>query len=251
MKKIIYATLSTLSILLLMTSLSFGKAITMKEAEDLYQETCSVCHGDKGDADTHTADAINPRPRNFTTKESRAELSHDRMIHSVTHGRPGTAMQPFKGQLSSDEIQAIVKYIRTNLMKLKENSSLPDFKGFLKALTYLDLTEKAYAADASSLKKGEVLYQENCSVCHGDKGNGKSWVARDIKPAPKNFTDPAVIKVLSKERMFRSISEGRSGTAMQPFKTQLSKEEINLVIDYIRFAFMNVKAESGTEKKKV
>ena len=97
-------------------------------------------------------------------------------------------------------------------------------------------------------RSGEKVYQENCSVCHGDRGNGKTWVSGTLKPPPRNFTDPEVIKVLGRERMFQSISNGRPGTGMQPFKSRLSPDEIEAVIDYIRTDFMKI--DVPAEKKK-
>jgi len=106
----------------------------------------------------------------------------------------------------------------------------------------------SYAAESNPLKEGEELYQKNCSVCHGDKGDGNTWVSHDLDPKPKNFTDPLVITALTRKRMFNSITNGRPGTAMQPFKTQLSESEINLIIDYIQTTFMKV--DIKTKKKK-
>lgn len=104
------------------------------------------------------------------------------------------------------------------------------------------------AAESNPIKEGEELYQKNCSVCHGDKGDGNTWVSHELNPKPKNFTDPLVINVMTRKRMRDSITNGRSGTAMQPFKSQLSESEINRIIDYIQTAFMKV--DLKTKKKK-
>lgn len=105
-----------------------------------------------------------------------------------------------------------------------------------------------YAAESNPIKEGEELYQKNCSVCHGDKGDGNTWVSHELNPKPKNFTDPLVIKVMTRKRMRDSVINGRQGTAMQAFKTQLSESEINLIIDYIQTAFMKI--DIKTKKKK-
>lgn len=114
----------------------------------------------------------------------------------------------------------------------------------------VDYHSLPYAAEPANplLKEGEDLYQKNCSVCHGDKGDGKTWVSNGLNPPPKNFTDPKVIKTLTKKRMIQSITDGREGTPMQPFKTQLSKKEIELVVDYIRAVFMKIDAKAGKKK---
>jgi mono/diheme cytochrome c family protein len=40
------------------------------------------------------------------------------MIHSVTKGRKGTAMMPWESNLTQTEIQAVVHYIRKELMTI-------------------------------------------------------------------------------------------------------------------------------------
>ena len=52
---------------------------------------------------------------------------------------------------------------------------------------------------------------------------------------------------MTRKRMRDSVINGRQGTAMQAFKTQLSESEINLIIDYIQTAFMKVDVK--TKKK--
>lgn len=106
----------------------------------------------------------------------------------------------------------------------------------------------SYAAEPNPIKDGEELYQKNCSVCHGDKGDGNTWVSHELNPKPKNFTDPLVIKTLNRKKMYEAITKGRSGTAMQPFKTQLSEAEINLIIDYIQTAFMKIDIKAKKKK---
>jgi hypothetical protein len=41
------------------------------------------------------------------------------MIQSVTEGRKGTAMMPWKSRLTQQEIHAVVLYIRKSLMQLE------------------------------------------------------------------------------------------------------------------------------------
>jgi mono/diheme cytochrome c family protein len=82
----------------------------------IYQKRCKVCHGVQGNAKSFAANALHPPPRNFTSAKSKRELTRPRMISSVTEGRPGTAMMAWKNNLSAEEIQAVVDYIRHRLM---------------------------------------------------------------------------------------------------------------------------------------
>lgn len=83
----------------------------------------------------------------------------------------------------------------------------------------------------------EVLYHNYCSVCHGDRGDGNSRAAVSLNPPPKNFFDT---HNLTRDYMIAIIAEGKGGTAMPGWGTQLSKKEIEGVTDYIRSTFMAV-----------
>ncbi len=103
--------------------------------------------------------------------------------------------------------------------------------------------------------KGSELYHRYCSVCHGDNGNSVSWASASLNPSPANFTNPKVIKRLDRKRMFNVIKNGSKNTAMVGWFLQLTDEEINRIISYIRYKFMKVEknaAEDGgssTKKK--
>jgi len=84
----------------------------------IYFKRCKVCHGKHGNTNPFAASVLNPPPRNFTADRSKKELTKERMISSVTHGRPGTAMMPWKDNLTADEIRAVVFYVRRNFMGL-------------------------------------------------------------------------------------------------------------------------------------
>ena len=86
---------------------------------DIFYKHCKACHGDKGDGRTFAANVLNPPPKNFTAENSKKELTEERMIHSVTKGRKGTAMMPWESNLTKKEIRAVVRYIRKELMKLE------------------------------------------------------------------------------------------------------------------------------------
>lgn len=185
----------------------------------IFHNYCSVCHGDKGDGQTRARNGLVPPPRNYTTPEAAVELTRERMINSVTHGRSGTAMIAWGGELSAMEIEGVVDYIRGTFMQLggKAERKLPDSQ----------LLES----------RGGVLYLQNCAVCHGETG------ARDMKgrmlPPPRDFTSPAAIADLTRKRMITSITEGRPGSAMNGYGKQFSKADIEALVDFISKAYMS------------
>ncbi len=82
------------------------------------------------------------------------------------------------------------------------------------------------------------LYHDYCSVCHGDKGDGKSRAAKSLRPPPRDFTSPRAAVELTHQRMIHSIREGRRGTSMVPWKHQLSNPQIKVLAEFIRKRFM-------------
>lgn len=205
------------------TDASAANGISGDRAKKIYQENCSVCHGDKGDGQSRASGGLQPPPRDFTTLDAALELDRARMIKSVTDGRPGTAMVGHRGRLSEDEISAVVDFVRTNFMK------------------------SPIGENPVAKHPGRKLYEQNCAVCHGDKGNTAVWAQNGLNPPPRNFTNELARQELTTERMVKSVTEGRPGTAMMSFTKKLSAKEIQLVVNYIQVAFMQGKAfSSGT-----
>ena len=97
---------------------AFSNSLDSETGRDIFFKHCRACHGDKGDGKTFAANVLNPPPKNFTAENSKQELTEDRMIQSVTEGRKGTAMMPWKSRLTQQEIHAVVLYIRKSLMQL-------------------------------------------------------------------------------------------------------------------------------------
>lgn len=188
----------------------------------LYHNYCSVCHGDKGDGQSRARQSLNPPPRDFTAPGMSRSLTRERMLEVVANGAPGTAMVGWKTQLSPRQMAAVVDYVRDSFMAGAGNT-----------------------APVAGHDRGRSLYARTCSVCHGDKGDGASWAAANLGKPPRNFTSPEARVQLKRERMIASVTHGRADTAMPGFASQLSGEDIEAVVDYIRAAFMAAPATEG------
>ena len=93
---------------------------------------------------------------------------------------------------------------------------------------------------AIELETGRDIFYKYCKACHGDRGDGKTFAANVLNPPPKNFTTKASKKELTEQRMIRSITQGRKNTAMMPWQSRLTKEEIRAVVHYIRKKLMQI-----------
>jgi mono/diheme cytochrome c family protein len=95
----------------------------------------------------------------------------------------------------------------------------------------------AAAASAAQAQRDEVrpdlIYHNYCSVCHGDRGDGRSRARNSLNPPPADFTAPQARETFTRARMILALQYGRPGTAMTAWTTQLSQKEIEAVVDYI------------------
>lgn len=198
-----------------MAGLHDAKSSNAMPPANIFHNYCSICHGEKGDGKSKAAAALSPPPRNFTAFTVK-DLPRERMIYSVTHGRPGTAMMPWTTQLSAAEIESVVDYIRATFMPIEGNPAA---------------------------SKGRVLYMQVCAVCHGERGKREIW--GNMGPPPPDFTSVQVASELTRERMIASVTNGRPRSAMKEFGSQLSKEDIESVVDFIRAAFLPASSARG------
>lgn len=95
-------------------------AADASRGRQIYARVCSVCHGDRGSGSMWASANLNPAPRDFAAPATKQELTRDRMLTSLSNGRPNTAMQGYAGRLSRDDMEAVVDYIRGAFMRIPE-----------------------------------------------------------------------------------------------------------------------------------
>jgi mono/diheme cytochrome c family protein len=89
------------------------------------------------------------------------------------------------------------------------------------------------ATPAATTARAATLYHNYCSVCHGDKGDGKSRASGSLSTPPRDFTSEVSRRELTRERIALAIAHGRPGTAMVGWKTQLSEADIAVLADHV------------------
>lgn len=236
-----------------MRHLARGKAI--------YASNCGVCHGDEGNGAMWTQTSLNPPPRDFTTAKAKQELSRERMLASVTHGRPGTAMMSFNQRLSAPDIEAVVDYVRETFLGKSMAQAAPasmDPHGPHAAA----VVPEVIAADMSlplpnnlsgDAEKGRAFYMSNCFTCHGRDGDGQGPRSSFIVPKPRNFLDDPSRKTLNRPNLFKSIGVGKPGTVMPAWSKVLTDQQIADVAEFVFQNFVSRQAEgeaTDSQKKK-
>jgi mono/diheme cytochrome c family protein len=59
------------------------------------------------------------------------------------------------------------------------------------------------------LARAKKVWGYDCSMCHGDKGNGKGDVVDAMKLTMKDYTDPAALKDMTDGQLFVVIKDGK------------------------------------------
>ena len=243
------AALAALVSLLAWSPMAAAAAGTAADAAALYHNYCSVCHGDHGDGKSRAAGALSTMPRDFTSADSRRELTRERIVAAITHGRPGTAMVGWKTQLSEADIARLADYVHARFVTgtLAAGATPAAISG-----THAHGGRQADARPGSDAplpnglkgdaRRGAAFYNANCSACHGTRGDGAGPRAYFINPKPRNFIEPASRERFNRTVLYAAISEGRNGSEMPAWRQVATPQQIADVTEYVFQAFVRGQA---------
>lgn len=218
----------------------------LQQGRKLYAQNCVVCHGERGQGSAFPVGGPVP-PRDFASPQARLELSRERMISSVTNGRPGTAMAPFAGRLPPADIEAVVDYVRAALMVPQSetisgvrahggrsgDTAQPQSKPVKPPVVAADMSLPMPNDLKGDAAKGRKFYDANCATCHGVKGDGKGPRAYFIRPKPRNFLERESRAKLNRPVIFTATAMGRLGTEMPAWNKVITDQEIADVSEYV------------------
>lgn len=86
-------------------------ATASSDGAKIYAEKCALCHGPAGHGDGPGAAALNPKPRNHTDGAYMNTRTDEQLLEVIRNGKG--AMPPWGTVLSDQEIQAVLKHVRT------------------------------------------------------------------------------------------------------------------------------------------
>jgi mono/diheme cytochrome c family protein len=244
------------------TATSAAKPVTIVAGgKSIYDSTCSVCHGDDGAGAVWGRTSLNPAPVNFTRADPVNQLTRERMLASVTHGRAGTAMTAFSSQLTQSQIAAVVDYIRTTFMQADTQETTPILPPAASAASTVGMAvlhgmpserfapaaESGDAGHNSGLPRGltgdhargMALYLGNCTDCHGHAGNGDGPRAYFIFPRPRNFLLADTQARLNRAVLFNAISKGVPGREMPAWSKVMTDQQIADITEYVFQSFIS------------
>ena len=187
----------------------------------VFYRNCVFCHGDSLAGNGMFVHGLDPIPTNFTDKGTIAMLRETYLFWRISKGGPGlpeeggpwdTAMPAWEKFLKEDEIWDVdplsLRSHRPEASRQgggrREMTSWrigPRSRRLMSRACLAVLIGWVCAAPASSVRaagpdvgteaqreSGKKLYLQNCSQCHGDKGDGEGYAATHLRPRPRNFT---------------------------------------------------------------
>ncbi|HKV71625.1 MAG TPA: c-type cytochrome [Gemmatimonadales bacterium] len=212
----------------------------------VYIKWCAGCHGESGAGDGPAANAMMPRPRNFTgaiykiRSTASGQLPTDAdLMRAIDEGLPGSAMPAWKGRLSDGERRNVVAYLKTF------SSFFADTSQHVVPLKFSSAPGGGSAA--SALKEGRQFYDSiGCRKCHGDQGRGDG-------PSAPTLKDDAGLPIFAAdlhqnwrfrggagvEDIYHRLRTGLDGTPMPSFSDLidqkfLTDEQLWRLAQYVR-----------------
>ena len=178
-----------------------------KQSYDFY---CYQCHGYSGDAQTLASTYLNPKPRNFA-RTSPQQLSAEKMMAAIIHGRKGTAMVSFSRVLSENDMNYVVRYIRQRLMSnIKpdfiyhtEVNGWPNHQRYRLAFPFASgklALDTPWAQLNESQRKGKTLFMLSCVSCHDRavvNDEGPIWELRPLSYPRKHYSHKTPLDSIS------------------------------------------------------
>jgi len=95
--------------------------------------------------------------------------------------------------------------------------------------------------DSEKFSRGSYVYEQNCQVCHGQRGDGRGELAETLQPKPRSFrrgvfkyrsTPPG--KLPTNDDLARVVRNGLAGTGMGVFGDRLGANELLAVTEYVK-----------------
>ena len=204
---------------------------SIENGQKLYADNCSICHGDDGEGDGAGAKISSPFPRNFikghikfrSTPFGKIPTDED-LFKAITNGSNGTTMPSWK-HLSENDRHSLVLYLKSLSKK---------FSRFVKKRKThkIVVVPEPPNFTLESLKRGEKLFLQNCSACHGIKGRSDGTSTKKIVSIetdsiwPRNLSKPWKFRRGdTRKNIFLTLRTGLSLSAMPMFSSRIFKDE--------------------------
>ena len=197
----------------------------LNDSSGTYSTLCARCHGDLGNGKGLISVYLDPYPRDLTKAGFINSKTEERLMKSIREGVTGTSMPAWGRVLNDEQIRGVLDHIQKNYVK--------DSRRPLKTRPLPETNP--VQASAESINRGEQLYLQRCTGCHGKKADGKGPNSLDIQPRPRNLRNADFMNSISDRRLFESILYGVQGTAMPSWVDYgLTQKDVGDLVNYLK-----------------
>jgi mono/diheme cytochrome c family protein len=84
----------------------------IEQGQELYEEQCAACHGEKGGGDGAETASLSVKPTKFTDQQLMADISDEQLFEAISGGK-APDMPAYEDKLSPEERWAIAAYLRS------------------------------------------------------------------------------------------------------------------------------------------
>ncbi|MFQ5677510.1 MAG: c-type cytochrome, partial [bacterium] len=205
-----------------------GAEVLMKGRKIFYREGCLGCHNVRG---TGGATGLELTDEGSKTKQEYSFANIENEHHTVENWLLEHFLNPQKVSgvsemppvdLPADEMNALITFVM--------GLYTPKFPSDYYAIDLI----KEFKGDRPTYS-GKEAYEQFCSVCHGNNGEGKDY--RVFKASVPKLNSQDFLAVASNAMIRSSIEHGRSGRMMSAWSEPiggLSESEISGLTNYIR-----------------
>ena len=187
------------------------------EGRRLFVSYCQLCHGADGKGNGPLAKTMKISPADLTTTvRSRSDTILTKIItgkgrQTITgrdrHNLLSEAMPEWQDVFNDSQIKALIAYLR-----------------------FLGNTKHSLMGNPEA---GQQLYQQYCSVCHGEDGEGDGIMTELMGINPMNHTNPNETNSLSNDDLVESILDGK-GKYMPAWQGVITQSDVEGLVSYIR-----------------
>ena len=149
-----------------------AKRPDLRRAEALFKESCVLCHGADGLAQTETAATLDPRPVSFKDPERREMLSPFRVYNALTLGIEGTGMASFEALTPEERWDLAFYVMRLGHEGAPARGPVSITLADLSARTDVDLRASLQAQGHPSPQEGLVFARREAAFAEAPLGLG-------------------------------------------------------------------------------
>ena len=197
-----WTVLALIGVTAFVTLLAYAKTsdAANEDGKELYLHNCAVCHAADGSGNTYVGRRKKVAPLRYAVKPG----TSDAHLTEVISKGLGYQMSGYQKLLTSDEIRAIVTYIRS--------------------LSGAGPAETTSAAPSTSIEAGRRIFEDqSCLACHK--------IGTDGGTSGPDLTNVGCTR--SRAQLLARMRARRAGTVMPALPPNMPDEQLNDLVDYM------------------